>query len=285
MNTQQTSPDGPTPEQRIAEIEARGKKHFPEFAPGRRLCWHRFGDGPPLVLLHGGHGSWLHFIRNIDALAARHSLWIADMAGYGESDDMDGKPDIRDVGQAVLRSLTTLIGADTAFGIVGFSFGGLVTAQLANLSARVRRIALIGTAGHGGVRRQPQPMVQWRNLPPAEETAALKNNLASLMLTPTTVDDPLAMEVHRRSCYRTRFRSRPISRQALLPPLLATLTIPVLLIWGSEDVTIEPEVMGPKLTQGHPEQRFTILPHTGHWAQFENHAAVNALLTEWFAEL
>lgn len=247
------------------------------------MVWHSFGAGAPLVLLHGGHGSWLHWIRNIDALAAKHAVWIADMPGYGESDDMDGPPDIVAVAQAVRDSLTLLIAADKPVGVVGFSFGGLVAAQLANVWSNVRRLALIGTAGHGGVRRQSEPMVQWRNLPPDAETAALRQNLASLMLTAKSVDDPLAMEVHRRACYATRFRSRPLSRQAQLPGLLDAANIPVLFIWGAEDVTILPEVIGPQLTQGHPERRYTIIPETGHWAQFENHWAVDGLLTDWFA--
>jgi hypothetical protein len=31
--------------------------------------WHSWGDGEPLVLLHGGSGSWTHWLRNVQALA------------------------------------------------------------------------------------------------------------------------------------------------------------------------------------------------------------------------
>jgi CubicO group peptidase (beta-lactamase class C family) len=40
-------------------------------ARGPSVTWRRFGSGPHLVLLHGGHGSWLHWVRNIEFLA-RH---------------------------------------------------------------------------------------------------------------------------------------------------------------------------------------------------------------------
>jgi pimeloyl-ACP methyl ester carboxylesterase len=46
--------------------------------------------------------------------------------------------------------------------MVGFSFGGLVAAQFASASQRVRRLALLGTAGHGGPRRQTSELLNWR---------------------------------------------------------------------------------------------------------------------------
>lgn len=54
---------------------------------GRRVCWRGFGAGRPVVLLHGGHGNWLHWVRNIEALAAHHAVWVPDLPGYGDSDD------------------------------------------------------------------------------------------------------------------------------------------------------------------------------------------------------
>jgi hypothetical protein len=29
------------------------------------MVWHVWGDGPPLVLFHGGYGSWTHWIRKV----------------------------------------------------------------------------------------------------------------------------------------------------------------------------------------------------------------------------
>src|SRR5690606_34848395 len=50
------------------------------------LIWHIWGEGPPLVLLHGGSGSWTHWIRNIPALVdAGFSVFVPDLPGFGDS--------------------------------------------------------------------------------------------------------------------------------------------------------------------------------------------------------
>ena len=38
---------------------------------GGQMVWHCWGEGKPIVLLHGGSGSWTHWLRNIEPLAAR----------------------------------------------------------------------------------------------------------------------------------------------------------------------------------------------------------------------
>jgi pimeloyl-ACP methyl ester carboxylesterase len=56
---------------------------------GVRVRWRRFGTDttqPPLVLLHGGHGSWMHWLRNAEALSAGRTLWLPDMPGFNDSD-------------------------------------------------------------------------------------------------------------------------------------------------------------------------------------------------------
>ena len=50
------------------------------------MVWRSWGEGPPLVLLHGASGSWTHWIRNVLPLARHHRVLAPDMPGYGESD-------------------------------------------------------------------------------------------------------------------------------------------------------------------------------------------------------
>ncbi|MDP3086410.1 MAG: alpha/beta fold hydrolase [Rubrivivax sp.] len=269
----------------IAALAISAERHE-RVHQGRRLCWRRFGDGPPLVLLHGGHGSWLHWVRNVQALAATHTLWLPDMPGFGDSEPLACEPHaperLQFLVDALMASLDTLVGRGAVINLAGFSFGGLVAARLAALRGDVRRLALLGPAGHGGRRRQVQALREWRLGDAAEQAAALRFNLGSFMLHGPAADDEQALQVHSLCCRQTRFRSRSISLQGLLPATLRELQQPTLLLWGEHDVTAEPEQIAPLLVAGQPAHAWRVLPGAGHWVQYESADAINALLADWF---
>jgi 2-hydroxy-6-oxonona-2,4-dienedioate hydrolase len=270
----------------FARLEASGTRHRVTEA-GSTICWRQFGQGRPLVLLHGGYGSWLHWVRNIEALARRHSLWVADLPGAGDSESLPGPvdaPDALDRLSDVLQgSLDQLLGAQERHAIAGFSFGALVAAKLASRSAGVERLALLGVASHGGTRRMPEELRPWRFDNPERRRAALRHNLQLLMLHGPHADDALALAVHQAACEKSRFRSKPLSRAALLPPLLERIACPILFAWGEHDVTAVPREIGARFVRGRPEREWVVLPGAGHWVQYEDADASNTLLQRWFA--
>jgi len=269
---------------RIAALDSSAARHRIAVGDGASMMWRRFGEGPPLVLVHGGHGSWLHWIRNVEALAARHAVWLPDLPGYGDSDPIDAI-DLDEIVRTTVRSLDTLVGPGADVDLCGFSFGGLVASRVAAERGHVRRLAVIGTAGHGLQSRYTLEMRNWRL---ARETSALfsalRNNLAALMLHDPGAIDPLALEVHRLCCTATRFRSRNISRASLLRPILEGVDAPVLLVWGEHDVTTEPQSAARVISEGRDGISWQIVPGAGHWAQYERADEVNRLLLDWFAD-
>ncbi|MEH3085490.1 MAG: alpha/beta fold hydrolase [Xylophilus ampelinus] len=272
----------------LAACEARTERRVVTVA-GRRLAWRRIGRGRPLVLVHGGHGNWMHWVRNLDALAATRTVWLPDLAGYGNSELPAGEPTLDGLVAATGAALDALVGADTAVDIAGFSFGGLVAAHLAAARwqrdpASVGRLALLGTAGHGGPRRNDlSGLVNWRRHPAGpERDADLRHNLGELMLSRGAQTDALALAVHRAACTATRFRSAALAAQPLLQPALARLGAPVLFLWGESDAVGIPSVTGPELVAGRPERRWEALPDAGHWVQYEQAEEVNRRLEDWF---
>ncbi|MGE8454282.1 MAG: alpha/beta fold hydrolase [Pseudomonadales bacterium] len=255
---------------------------------GRDVAWRQFGNGPPLVLIHGGHGSWMHWVRNIEALSTQHTLWLPDLPGFGDSDSLAGEHHAADCFErlvaAVAATADHVVGADREFSLAGFSFGGLVAACLAAKRPKVARLALLGPAGHGGPRRQTSEMVNWRQDDREKMLAALRHNLRALMLHEESSINALAMAVHERACMSTRFRSRALSRQAMLADALATYRGATLLMWGEHDVTAVPVEAAQTLADNASNRDWCLIPGAGHWVQFERHQEVNQLLRRWFAQ-
>lgn len=263
--------------------------HHDAMWQGSRIRWRRFGPSasaatrPPLVLLHGGHGSWMHWIRNVEALSAGRPLWIPDLPGYHESDTpaapTPGQAPLDPLLDALAGSFDTLVDRDTPIDLGGFSFGGFVASRFALRRGAIRRLALIGSGGHGTLRRLALEMVNWRAAADRDaERAALLHNLAALMLHDKAAIDPLAFAIHDISCHATRFRSKEVSLAGGLQQGLDALGGPQLLLWGEFDVTADPRPLVAQLVDGHPLREGMVIDGAGHWAQFERAAAVNERL-------
>ncbi len=268
----------------ISELECLARKHSIAAHHGGRVIWRSFGEGPPLVLLHGGHGSWLHWVRNIRALAGCHTLWIPDMPGYGES-DTPAEQTLASLVNALHETLDVLVGTATPVHLAGFSFGGLVAASLARRRNTVASLALLGPAGHGGSRRPRGELRSWRDIDTQQDTAALaevmRHNLWVHMLHAAHRVDATALHIHTQACLRTRFRSKPISRAGGLAAELAGYDGPLLLAWGEHDVTADPAQAAQSLAQERQRCQIHMLAGVGHWAPYEAAEAVNALLLQW----
>ncbi len=264
----------------ITHWQAQARRHVAT-GNGCRVCWRAFGSGPALVLLHGGHGNWLHWVRNIEALAGRFTVWVPDLPGFGDS-DMPASTDLQALLDATSASMDAVFGANTPIDLVGFSFGGLVAAHLAAARSHVRRLVLLGPAGHGGERRPRGKLLNWHDAARAGDHAALDtamhHNLAVHMLHDAAAIDALAVALHTAACIATRFRSKHISRAGGLADALAQHQGEQLLVWGEHDVTAEPALVAARLCQGHARRRACVVPGAGHWVQYEQARAVNDLL-------
>ncbi|RZL88295.1 MAG: alpha/beta fold hydrolase [Variovorax sp.] len=275
--------------QLIARIDALSTHHDAVHG-ALRVRWRRFGDDPtrpPLVLLHGGHGSWMHWLRNVEALAAARTLWLPDMPGFNDSDTppplAPGQDALTPSLEALAGTLDSLVGAGTPIDLVGFSFGGLVAAKFALHRGNVRRLALMGSGGHGTVRRMKVEMINWRAAQDRdEERAALLHNLGALMLHDRTAIDALAFAIHDISCHGTRFRSKEVSMAGGLREALDALGGPQLLAWGEHDVTADARPLVAQLAAGHPQREGVVIDGAGHWVQYERADEVNALLLRFF---
>jgi 2-hydroxy-6-oxonona-2,4-dienedioate hydrolase len=251
--------------------------------------WRRWGSnqsGIPLVLLHGGAGSWAHWIRNIDALSADRPLWIPDLPGLGESPTPPAPRDHTAVAAVLARDVDELL-PGAAFDLVGFSFGGIVAASLAALRPqRVHRLVLVGAGGLGLRKGQANILKPWLHLKDAgRRAAAHRHNLGVLMLSTPERIDALAMQVYTADLVRARVNSAKSSRSDPLKEQLASLHMPIHGIWGRLDITARGKFdeIHAILRSAYADAQLKIIEDAGHWVQYERAPTFNAALRQLLA--
>ncbi|MGZ5147248.1 MAG: alpha/beta fold hydrolase [Burkholderiales bacterium] len=274
--------DIPQAREYIARLDALAEHRVVPFSHERSMRWRVFGKGEPVVLIHGGHGSWLHWIRNIEALANDHRVLVPDLPGFGDSHDLPPGSGMQEMVDAVIASLDSLLGGRVAIGLAGFSFGAAVSARIAVRRGAIRRLALLGSARTGTPQRPRAALIRWRKADAALQDAALRHNLLAHMLHDETNLDGLAFEAYVRSIRATRYRSRGTTGSVTLAEILTPFAAPALFIWGEHDVTATPELAKQTLVHGKPDRHYRLLPGGGHWIQFERADAVNTELARWF---
>ena len=263
----------------VADLERRARRFETPCGDGV-LVWRAWGSGPPVLLAHGSHGAWSHWIRNIDALAAKRTVWAPDLPGYGES-AMAERADQDAIADALALGLRQLVGRALPLDVVGFSFGGVACAYLAaNHPELVRRLIIVGSGGLD----TPVGHIEMRRLRGLEGEArreVLRANLLALMLHHPESADDLAVHLQVINGLRARLAPSPLVLPDKLLQALPRITAQIDAVWGEHDRP-HPVAAGqePVLRRFQPELEFRVIADAGHWAMYERPADFNRTLLE-----
>ena len=118
---------------------------------GINLYYETYGEGSPIVLLHGGLGSGEMFGPVLSNFTDHHRIILVDLQGHGRTADVDRPLDVRTMADDI-AALIDHLGLDHP-DVVGYSLGGGVAWQIAfrhpdkirrmvTLSANVKRSAI-----------------------------------------------------------------------------------------------------------------------------------------------
>ena len=244
------------------------------------MVWHEWGHesldqgASTLVLLHGGSGSWTHWIRNVAPLVVDgfHVLAV-DLPGFGDSALPENGGDV-DALIEPLHAAWQMLRASDHVSFLGFSFGGMTAALwLAAYPQDATNLILVGSPGLGIKSPHRVPLKGWRHLPTqALQLEAHRHNLLALMLHDENKLDELAMTVHRLNVARDRMPRRRLSGTPIVADALPLIACPVHVIYGEWDAlyhgcmtdvenlvkNITPQLASWQLVAG-----------SGHWVQFE----------------
>jgi 2-hydroxy-6-oxonona-2,4-dienedioate hydrolase len=251
-----------------------------------RMAVHRWGRGADLVLFHGGMGSWKHWIRNVDALAARFTVHALDHPSYGDSASVPRETTGPAYLDLVHRLFVEMFPGDRPLRLAGFSFGAAIAANLARrFGPRVTHLCLVSPGGFPRRIFGERPIRSYKEAAGEERKfreICRHNLLVNMLSDPASVTEE-TLDIQVDLVRRTRFDSRKVSAGGTLLGDLAALSCRVRLLWGErDDSAFRPASLLIGEIQATGVRDVHRIPRAGHWSAYENASEVNRLMLEFF---
>jgi pimeloyl-ACP methyl ester carboxylesterase len=243
------------------------------------------GSAPVVALFHGGAGSWRHWVHNIPVLMQHYRVLAPDLPGLGESAFPPDGDDAEAVAAVVADGIDAVIGTETRYDVVGFSFGSTMAACVGALRGkRVRSVTIIGNSGVGPSGSAVQ-LLKVRHLEGEERRNAHRENLNRLMIADRDKIDDLALLIQDWNTVRSRLRTPALSRSGAILRAIDRLVVPLNGIWGEFDAPANPRAPErvAALRARCPQADVRMIPGAGHWVAYEAPDIVNAMLLEMLA--
>jgi len=267
----------------VSRIESLATRTLVPRGAGSML-WRAWGQGRPLLLLHGASGSWTHWIRNILPLAAEFRVLVPDMPGFGDSATPPEPHTADGLAELVASGLDAVVPPPANLDVAGFSFGGIIGGLVAaRLGRRIRTLVLLGAGGMALGRAPTRPLVRIRpGMAPDEISHVHRENLRILMIAdPDRVDD-LAVHLQTENLRRARFKSGTIPESDVLSRALPAIRARITGIWGGRDAFAGGSLEDCRrvLASVQRDLDFRVIDGVGHWTTYEAADEVNAALLD-----
>lgn len=214
----------------------------------------------PFLLLHGGGGPRT-MAGFADGLAERTGarVLLPTHPGFGGTPRPESLHSARSLAAAYADLLEEMDLAGVT--VVGNSFGGWLAAELALLgSPRVGAAVIIDGVG---IEVAGHPVADVRRLAPAELAQLSWHDPSKAPVPPSQGGEGPSPDVQALLAY-----CGPTMADPTLLGRLATMDLPVHVIWGESDGIVD-VAYGRAYADAIPRSRFTLLPRAGHLPQLE----------------
>jgi 4,5:9,10-diseco-3-hydroxy-5,9,17-trioxoandrosta-1(10),2-diene-4-oate hydrolase len=267
---------------------------------GRSIWVSQVGEGPALLLLHGGGPGATgasNFIRNAPALAKHFRLIVPDLPGYGRSTKgIDRADPFGDLAGTMLGLLDAL-GVDKVHAL-GNSLGGACALRLAlEQPERVDRLVLLGPGGIDTTQHPPTDGLKhllgyYAGEGPTRTKVAtfLRDFLVfdGSAISDAVIDERFAASIDPETIASPPLQPPKDLSNAMLLDLakddrLTSLATPTLVFWGMEDRVNRPSG-ARSLQEKMPNCDLYLFSRTGHWVQWERAAEFNGATVAFLSQ-
>jgi pimeloyl-ACP methyl ester carboxylesterase len=246
------------------------------------VTYHRAGEGPAVVLIHGITSSSKTWHTVLPRLAERHTVIAPDLLGHGRSAKPRGDYSLGAYASGI-RDLMIALDIPSAT-IVGHSLGGGIAMQFAyQFPARLQRLVLVDS---GGLGPEVSLLLRAATLPGSEYVLPLLSAgpilsagaragslLSRLGLRASADVQGLAEGFGSLRDHSSRRAFVHTARSVIEPSgqrvdardrLYLTAKVPTLIVWGEKDRMI-PVMHGREAHEQMPGSRFEEFPGAGHF--------------------
>ena len=272
--------------QEISDIEEQGRLTRTPVDGHGTMAWREWGDpaAEPLLLLHGSHGGWMHFLRNIPELSRSRRLIIPDIPGFGDSDPPTDLYSREDHATAMIAGLGALVPSG-AVDCVAFSLGASLACFMHFAAPdRLRRIIMVDAGGLDTPLRTAD-LRSVRGLSGDAIREVNRHNLAAMMIhDPARIDDAaIDISIYCGKRCRTQVQTQVIPDKLL--QAVKAVRAPIDVIWAEHDyIHPDPELNTQAIRQYHPQARLRVIPDAGHWPMYEQPEAFNAAVLDLLSQ-
>ena len=270
----------------LSLIEKNSKKIFIK-SKDSKICWRIWGKGNPIIFLHGGYGSWAHWVKQVLPFSKNYRVLVPDMPGFGESNDLSLPHSPEKIASNLADTLEDLISTEDKPIICGFSFGGLISGHLSyeliQRKFEPKKLILVGPGGLGAKRGDMKTMIARHSKMSEEEIYnAHQTNLKILMMHNSQKVDNFSVHIQKQNTDAHRIKSRPISATDTLTKILEKQDVPLFVVWGEKDASVGVylEDRMAILRRVNRNVRFHVEYNIGHWIMYENENIFNKILED-----
>ncbi len=262
---------------------------------GTQLYYETLGEGPPLVLIHGGYMDRRMWDDQFYAFAERYRVIRYDVRGFGKSE----LPPIPYADRQDLYALLSSLGVEKTY-LLGLSLGGMIAIDFTlEHPEMVDALILVGSPVPGfplELLYTQEQLEQLRSRWAAFAQASKERNrpamVDALMQDPTLVPSPNYPAARERvrnnlSEYSFAWVLDPAPKQDLEPPAYERLTeiqVPTLIVMGAED---DPRLFkdADKLERDIVGASRVTIAETHHMPNMEKPEEFNALILKFLGRL